>query len=115
MRQEVEMTETPNPHYTVEKVETVAASPTLRAKRFTLAVGQEIPWHYHNEITDWFFCLDGKLRVETRAPRQEHLLPVGGSCSIPAKTAHRVSNAGDGRCQFLILQGVGTYDYVPVG
>jgi quercetin dioxygenase-like cupin family protein len=109
------MTDAANPHYTVEKVETVAASPTLRAKRFTFAVGQEIPWHYHNEITDWFYCLEGTLRVETRAPREDYLMGPGGSCEVPPKTAHRVTNAGDGPCQYLILQGVGTYDYVPVG
>jgi quercetin dioxygenase-like cupin family protein len=110
-----EMSEAQNPHYTVEKVETVAATPELRAKRFTLAVGQEIPWHYHNAITDWFYCLEGTLRVETRAPRGERLMTAGGNCHVPARTAHRVSNAGGTRCEFLILQGVGTYDYVPVG
>jgi quercetin dioxygenase-like cupin family protein len=109
------MAESRNPHYTVEKVETIAETPELRAKRFTLAAGQEIPWHFHNRITDWFYCLRGRLRVETRAPRQEWLMESGGSCSVTARTAHRVSNAGAEPCEFLILQGVGTYDYIPVG
>ena len=108
------MPEPQNPHYTVEKVETVAATPDLRAKRFTLAPGQQIPWHFHTEITDWFFCLSGRLQVETRAPRNAWAMAPGGSCEVPPRTAHRVSNAGAEACEFLILQGVGNYDYVPI-
>jgi quercetin dioxygenase-like cupin family protein len=101
--------------YTVESVETVAETAELTAKRFVLAPGQEIPWHFHLTITDWFYCLEGTLKVETRAPRGTHVMSPGGSCAVPPRTAHRVSNAGEVRCCYLILQGVGAYDYIPVG
>jgi hypothetical protein len=58
----------------------VAETSQLRAKRFTLASGQEIPWHYHTDITDRFYCLEGTLCVETRAPRQNHVMTPGGEC-----------------------------------
>jgi hypothetical protein len=34
---------------------------------------------------------------------------------VPPKTAHYVRGENDGPCRFLIVQGVGVYDFVPVG
>ncbi len=53
--------------------------------------------------------------VETRAPRGVHRLAPGERSTLPPKTAHRVLNGGDGDCCFVLVQGVGAYDYVPVG
>jgi hypothetical protein len=37
---------------------------------------------------------------------------VGGRYEISPKTAHRISNGGYGEdCRFLLLQGVGIYDF----
>ena len=101
--------------YTVEDRRTVAETDDLVVKVFTLAAGQEIPWHYHSQVTDTFFCLEGKLSIETRAPRAHHRLAVGETCAVPAKTAHRVTGEDGRRCRFLIVQGIGSYDYLPVG
>ena len=60
--------------YEVEHLETVAGTGDLRVRLYTLAVGQEVPWHYHSHITDTFFCLEGTLSVETRTP-------PGASCA----------------------------------
>ena len=72
-----------------------------------------MPWHYHSEVTDTFYCLEGVLSVETRDPDARHLLRVGESSAVPAMTAHRVTGRDGGRARFLIVQGVGTYDYRP--
>ena len=101
--------------YTVEERVTVAETDDLAVKRFTLAQGQEIPWHYHSRVSDTFFCLEGALVVETRAPRCLHRLLTGESCAVPPMTAHRVSGLDGARVRFLIVQGVGEYDYQPVG
>lgn len=101
--------------YTVEERRTIAETDDLVVKVFTLAEGQEIPWHYHSQVTDTFFCLEGTLVVETRAPRARHRLALGESCAVPAKTAHRVTGEDGRRSRFLIVQGVGPYDYQPVG
>ncbi len=101
-----------SPHYTVKNIELVAEAKDLRAQLFTLAPGEEIPWHWHSHITDRFYCLFGTLRIETRAPRADERITVGGSYAVPPKTAHRASNGGDhGDCRFLLLQGVGAYDF----
>jgi quercetin dioxygenase-like cupin family protein len=102
----------PDLGYTVKNIETIAMGSDLRARLYTLAPGDVIPWHYHSAVTDTYFCLGGSLRVETRAPRTDERIVPGGHYQIPPKTAHRISNGGDGEdCRFLLLQGVGVYDF----
>ncbi|MEL0022014.1 MAG: hypothetical protein VW709_19295, partial [Rickettsiales bacterium] len=60
-------------------------------------------------------CLEGPLVVETRAPRAEYVLNPGERCEVGPKVAHYVHGANDGPAKFLIIQGVGVYDNVPVG
>ena len=95
--------------------DTVMEGADMRAVVLTLAAGECVPWHYHSDTMDQFFCLVGPMVVETRAPRAEHELQSGESCTIPPKTAHYVHGKDDGPCRFLLLQGVGVYDNVPVG
>jgi quercetin dioxygenase-like cupin family protein len=101
--------------YTVEDHEIVAATPDLRMVVLTLAAGQEVPWHWHSNVTDNLICLEGPVVVETRAPRERFELAAGERCAVPAKRAHRVFGKDGGRCKFAILQGLGAYDFNPVG
>ena len=101
--------------YVVEERRIIAETAELSVKTFILAEGQEIPWHYHSEIVDTFYCLEGRLTVETRAPKAFHALDIGETCAVQAKVAHRVQGEDGSRCRFLIVQGIGTYDYCPVG
>ena len=93
----------------------VAEGADLRVQVLTLAAGQSVPWHYHTEITDSFVCLEGPMVVETRAPRATHLLTPGERCAVGPKTAHTVHGENGGPCKFMIVQGVGVYDFMPVG
>jgi len=43
------------------------------------------------------------------------LLAMGGTYRIPPKTAHLVANRSDSDARFLLVQGVGTYDFLRVG
>jgi quercetin dioxygenase-like cupin family protein len=108
------MTATPHGAYTVEGREVVAETPDLRMVVLTLAADQEVPWHWHSNVTDHMICLEGPMVVETRAPRERWELTAGQRCTVPARRAHRVSGLGGG-CKFAILQGVGSYDFNPVG
>lgn len=101
--------------YSVEGREMVAATPDLRMVVLTLAPGQEVPWHWHSHVDDHIICLEGLMVVETRAPRERFELAPGGRCTVPARRAHHVSGKDGGRCKFAILQGIGTYDFNPVG
>jgi len=98
--------------YTIAGCELVAEGANLRVQVLSLAAGQCVPWHYHSEISDSFVCLEGPMVVETRAPR--HVYP-GERCAVSPKTAHYVHGDAESPCKFLIVQGVGVYDFVPVG
>jgi quercetin dioxygenase-like cupin family protein len=87
----------------------------MQARLFTLAPGEVIPWHFHSAVTDWYFVLEGSLAIETRAPRAELAVAVGDSYRIAPKTAHLISNKTALPCRFLLLQGVGRYDFIKVG
>lgn len=101
--------------YVIDGTETVAEGADMMVSVLTLGPGQAVPWHYHSEITDTFVCLEGELVVETRAPRAEHRLRPGERCAIGPMTAHHVHGRDGAACRFLIVQGVGVYDYVAVG
>jgi quercetin dioxygenase-like cupin family protein len=101
--------------YTIAGCELVAEGADLRVQVLSLAAGQCVPWHYHSEISDSFVRLEGPMLVETRAPRDVYRLPPGERCAVPPGTAHYVHGEADGPCKFLIVQGVGVYDFVSVG
>ena len=103
------------PSYKVAAIETLAATAEMQARVFTLAPGEEIPWHFHSAVADWYVGMTGTVVVETRAPRAVHRLGPGALATVPAKTAHHVANPGPETCRFLLLQGVGPYDFQPVG
>jgi quercetin dioxygenase-like cupin family protein len=86
----------------------------VQARLFTLAPGETIPWHSHSSVTDWYFVLEGALSIETRAPADHQLLTVGQTYRIPPKTAHLVTNRSDSDTRFLLVQGVGAYDFLRV-
>jgi hypothetical protein len=43
------------------------------------------------------------------------VLQVGESFTVPPMTAHTVHGLDGGRCRFVIVQGVGDYDFKAVG
>lgn len=101
--------------FAIEHTEIVAETPDLRVVRLTLAPGQYVPWHWHSEIVDRFVCLEGSMTVESRAPKALHELKPGDECEVGPKVAHVVTNVGDTRVRFLVIQGIGPYDYHAVG
>ena len=101
--------------YAVKSVEPVAIGSDVQARLFTLAPGEEIPWHFHSAVTDWYFVLEGALSIETRAPADHRILTIGARYHIPPKTAHLISNRSDADTRFLLVQGVGAYDFLRVG
>jgi quercetin dioxygenase-like cupin family protein len=103
------------PGYRIKSVEPVAVGRDVQARVFTFAPGEQIPWHFHSEVTDWYFVLEGTLSIETRAPRDRRLLEVGERFTIAPKTAHLIGNPAATDTRVLLIQGVGAYDFMPVG
>lgn len=101
--------------YPVQERELVAEGADLRVQVLTMAAGQSVPWHYHSEVSDSFVGLEGCTLVETRAPRATYRLEPGQRCSVPPMTAHCVQGEDGGACKFMVIQGVGSYDFVAIG
>ena len=100
-------------HYKIEAREVIAEVDQLRTSILTIGPGQCVPWHHHSEVTDTFFCIEGPMQVETTGPEQCRVLQPGDTTAVPPQQQHRVSGGDGGRCKFLLIQGVGRYDFVP--
>jgi quercetin dioxygenase-like cupin family protein len=94
--------------YSVKNIEPVVVGTDVQARIFTLAPGEFIPWHRHSE----YFVLRGTLSISTRDPNDERMLEMGGRYKITAETSHLIANRGETDCLFLLLQGVGKYDFI---
>jgi mannose-6-phosphate isomerase-like protein (cupin superfamily) len=104
--------------FEVSSRKVVASGSDVQVKEFTLAAGEQVPWHRHSEMFDVFYCLEGHLNIEradarTGIPLPELVLKVGESAKVEPGTAHRPFNPGPGPCRFVLVQGVGKYDYIP--
>lgn len=85
----------------------------FRVSEITLSSTQQVPWHFHSEISDTFYVLEGQVSVFLHTPKEKRVLETGESFVVNAKRPHLVRNTGEGLATFLVLQGVGQYDYVP--
>ena len=94
------------------KPQVIAQTPEVRVAEFALAPGDGQPWHHHSEITDTFYALEGLTEIEIRAPAQRRILRPGEKFSVPPGSVHRARNAHEGPSRYLLIQGVGKYDFV---
>jgi len=102
----------PKSNYTVKHIEIIAKGADVVARIFTLAPGDVIPWHYHSESNDHYFVLGGELSVDTIDPDEKNTLSVGERHTIKPGTKHLISNRSDAETRFLLVQGVGKYDWL---
>jgi quercetin dioxygenase-like cupin family protein len=101
--------------YEVERRAEHAARPGFRITELQLSPTQKVPWHYHNNVADTFYVLQGELRVFLQEPKQEVRLSAGQTFTAPPRRPHLVTNGGKHSVTFLVLQGIGEYDFVPLG
>jgi len=99
-------------NYAVQDVEQIMSDTRAQARIFTLAPGQNIPWHHHSEVTDYYFVLRGRLMVKMRTPDKVCELQAGDRHQIEPGTPHLLCNPGAIDCEFLLLQGGGKYDWI---
>jgi len=103
-----------NHSYEVERRQYHAERPGFRINELQISPTQTVPWHYHSNIQDTFYVIKGCLRIFLRDPKEEVRLGPGDTYSVPPRRPHLVTNGGDTSATFLVLQGVGEYDFVPV-
>lgn len=100
--------------YEVERRAEHAARPGFRITELQISPTQKVPWHYHSNVHDTFYVLEGTLRLFLREPKEEVRLGPGDTCTVKARRPHLVTNPGEGSATFLVLQGMGEYDFVPL-
>jgi quercetin dioxygenase-like cupin family protein len=100
--------------YEVERRAEHAARPGFRITELQISKTQKVPWHYHNNVQDTFYVLQGNLRIFMQDPKEEVRLAPGETYSVKPRRPHLVVNGGDGSATFLVLQGMGEYDFVPL-
>jgi len=76
-----------------------------------LAKDAATDWHYHTEVKDFFVCLTGMVAVETRNPEGRTTLGPGQRAEIDTGIVHRVVKISAEKAEYLLVQGVGTYDF----
>jgi mannose-6-phosphate isomerase-like protein (cupin superfamily) len=110
-------TEKQSANFAVSSRKMIAEGEDVQVKEFLLVPGEEVPWHHHTAVFDVFYCLAGTLTVEREEIFSGERLPklvlqVGDSAKVEPGTAHRPFNDTNSLCRFLLVQGVGTYDFM---
>jgi len=95
--------------------ETLLETAEVRVRVMELPPGAATPWHYHRAVTDQMIGLKGAVRVELRGPAGSLALPPGERCRVETGRVHRVANPSVTEpAAYLLIQGVGRYDFNPV-
>jgi len=92
--------------------EIVLETENTKVRVIELSANVKAPWHHHTEVTDNFFCLHGNIEIHIKNPDQVIPLKSGGRCKIEAETVHRVVNNTKEQAKYLLVQGVGKYDFI---
>jgi mannose-6-phosphate isomerase-like protein (cupin superfamily) len=100
--------------YTVERRARHAERPGFRISELQISPSQQVPWHCHTNVQDTFYVIEGQLRIFLRDPKEEVRLAPAETYAVRAGRPHLVTNGGTGSATFLVLQGIGEYDYVPL-
>jgi quercetin dioxygenase-like cupin family protein len=100
--------------YEVERRARHAERPGFRISELQISPTQRVPWHLHTNVQDTFYVVDGQIRLFLREPVEEVRLAPGETYCVRAGRPHLVANGGDCSATFLVLQGIGEYDYVPL-
>jgi mannose-6-phosphate isomerase-like protein (cupin superfamily) len=100
--------------YEVERWAEHAARSGFRITELQISSSQKIPWHFHSNVQDTFYVINGHLRLFLREPKEEVRLGPGDTYSVKPRRPHLVTNGGDDSAKFLVLQGIGEHDFVPL-
>jgi len=86
----------------------------FRITELRIGPRQRVPWHSHTHVQDTFYVVAGRIRLFLRDPKEEIALVPGQSYSVRPGRPHLVTNGGEDSATFLVLQGIGEYDFVPL-
>ena len=73
--------------YEVERRARHLVRPDFHISELQLSPTQSVPWHYHTNISDTFYVLEGRMRLFLQKPKQEVQLGPGESYVAAASRA----------------------------
>lgn len=91
--------------------EVILETENVRVRILVLESGQATSWHFHTEVTDKMLCLEGTIAVEYQKPSARVELSPGERCEVAVERLHRVVNLTAEVAKYLLVQGVGRYDF----
>jgi quercetin dioxygenase-like cupin family protein len=100
--------------YEVERRARHAERPGFRITELQISPTQQVPWHSHTNVQDTFYVLQGHVRLFLRDPKEDVTLAPGETYAVRPRRPHLVTNPDSTSAVFLVLQGIGEYDYVPL-
>jgi len=83
----------------------------VRVAEFLLSPGQAGDCHYHSNVSEYCYCLEGVLSVTLESGPCK-TLSQGERQLIPAGVPHQVANTGETSCRYLVVRGVGAFDFI---
>jgi len=95
----------------MKETEVIIKTDAVRVRIMSLEPHEIADWHYHTEVTDDIFCLTGTIVVRMKEPDEEDKLTPGRRCQIKVGRIHQLENLGDEDAAYLLIQGVGRYDF----
>ena len=95
----------------MQETETIAKTDDLRVRIMALSSHEVARWHYHTQVSDDIFCLTGAFLVRLRNPDEEVRLTPGQRCKIETGRVHQLENLEDAESTYLLVQGIGQYDF----
>jgi len=95
----------------MKETEVIAKTDNVRVRIMSLEPREIADWHYHTEVTDDIFCLTGTILIRMQEPDEESKLIPGQRCQIKTGKIHQVNNLGDEEATYLLVQGIGKYDF----
>ncbi len=98
-----------------DRDEVLLETENVRVRILVLEEGQATAWHFHTAVTDQMLCLEGEIAVEYQDPQKRTELGHGERCDVAVGRVHRVVSLTTGIAKYLLVQGVGRYDFNIVG
>jgi mannose-6-phosphate isomerase-like protein (cupin superfamily) len=100
--------------YKTDHKKRLVETATFRVTEFQASAGQESPWHFHTRISDLFYVVDGRMEILLEGPREVVALGAGQCYQVAAGRTHKFRVVGNEKVSYLLVQGVGEFDFIPV-
>ncbi len=95
----------------MKETEVIAKTNDLQIRIMSLAPREIAAWHYHTQVIDNIFCLSGTVLVRMRDPEKAVRLAPGERCIIETGRVHQLENLEKTETLYLLIQGMGKYDF----